>query len=386
MQVKWISWSLVAVSCIALAFVLVHRSARDLHEPKNEPELASVLQGEAAEGFARAETAREFRFPDDHGAHPAFRTEWWYFTGNLHTPSGRRFGYELALFRVGLSPEQVARTSQWATNQVYMGHLAITDVQSRMFRFDERLARNALDLAGAQQDPLRIWVEDWSIAVATGAKGLWQLHAGTDEMALALELTEVKPVVLQGEAGLSAKSGKPGNASYYYSIPRLDTRGTITVDGELFRVAGLSWMDREWSTSALGEDQVGWDWFSLQLSDGYDLMFYQLRRKDGDIDPHSMGALIDPDGRSFPLRAQDVFVEALDVWESPRGGVYPSHWRIKVEPGDIVLEITPVLDDQELDVSVRYWEGAVNVAGRHGDTEVSGKGYVELTGYDVPAH
>jgi predicted secreted hydrolase len=177
------------------------------------------------------------------------------------------------------------------------------------------------------------------------------------------------------------RSAEPGNASYYYSLTRIDTRGTITIDGERVEVAGSSWLDREWSTSALGEDQAGWDWFALQLDDGRDLMFYRLRDRDGGTDPYSRGVLVDPQGNASPVVRDDLGIEVLQTWESPRGGRYPARWRLRSAKAAIDLEVTPLLDDQELDVSIRYWEGAVRVQGRSQGREVKGKGYVELTGY-----
>ncbi len=380
-----IGWKLAvgaAVLCLALAGAALYLCGPGLPAP-DEIDVSSLLGGDAAHGFARATAVRDFHFPADHGPHPAYRTEWWYFTGNLYTESRRRFGYELSLFRFGLGADKVERSSAWAMDQVYMGHFAVTDEQGGAFIFDERLVRGALGLAGADADPVRIWVEDWMIT-AHGAVGeRWQVRAATRDMAIELDLTALKPVILQGDRGLSQKSGEPGNASYYYSIPRLQTEGSVRVGGEDFAVAGLSWMDREWSTSALGKDQAGWDWFSLQLSNGYDLMYYQLRRKDGGVDAHSRGVLVDPDGRARALQREDLKIRVLDYWKSPLGGTYPGSWRLGVDDGSLELEITPVLADQELDVSVRYWEGAVDVTGTHGNQTVTGAGYVELVGYSA---
>ena len=346
-----------------------------------EIDVASVLGDEETTGYARAHAPREFHFPRDHGPHPDFRSEWWYFTGNLWSPRGRRFGYELTIFRFALAPKQRQDPSQWSTNQVYMGHFAITDVAEERFVNFERLSRGAAGLAGAQAVPFRVWIEDWSIATSARDPTRWQIQASADEIQLALVLRHIKPMVLQGDRGLSQKSATPGNASYYYSFTRIETQGTLTINNEQFQVSGLSWMDREWSTSALGADQAGWDWFALQLDDGYDLMFYQLRRKDGGIDPHSRGTLVGPHGRQTTLPAQEVRIEIMDTWESPRGGVYPSRWRFSVPSVQLELDIVPVLRDQELVASVRYWEGAVDVRGRRNGAQVNGHGYVELTGY-----
>ncbi len=346
-----------------------------------EIDVSSVLGGEETSGYARADTPLEFRFPRDHGPHPEFRSEWWYFTGNLWTSRGRRFGYELTIFRFALTPERRENASEWSTNQVYMGHFAITNVSDERFVNFERLSRGAVGLAGARAEPFRVWIEDWSVEASGQDPAMWRINARAGEMQLELELRPTKPIVLQGDRGLSQKSSAPGNASYYYSFTRIETEGRLTIDEEPFEVSGQSWMDREWSTSALGSDQAGWDWFALQLDDGYELMFYQLRRKDGGIDPHSRGTLVDPQGQKTTLPETKVMIEVMDTWESPRGGQYPSKWRLKVPSAQLELDITPVLPHQELVASVRYWEGAVDVRGRRKDAEVNGHGYVELTGY-----
>lgn len=337
-----------------------------------------MLGGEDTAGFARAERVREFHFPADYGPHPDFRSEWWYYTGNLRSQDGRRFGYELALFRFALAPGKAVGDSAWTTNQVYMGHFALTDAAGKRFHYFDRFARGALGLAGAQAAPFAVWLEDWSVRADNGQ---WRLRASTDNVRVDFTLAPIKPIVLQGDRGLSQKSAGAGNASYYYSIPRLDTEGTIEIAGVRHDVSGMSWMDREWSTSALAENQAGWDWFALQLSDGYDVMFYQLRRRDGTIDPYSQGIVIDPAGRTHKLTADDVAVEVLDHWSSPRGGIYPARWRLRIPLARLDVEVRPVLADQELVVTPRYWEGAVDVAGTRAGRELSGQGYVELTGY-----
>ena len=352
--------------------------------PEPEPpamDLGRVLGRGGDSGFARADHQRRFRFPHDYGPHPRFRSEWWYFTGNLHTPAGRRFGYELTVFRIALAPRAPLRKSDWGTNQVYMAHFAITDAQGRRFHYFQRFARGAIGLAGARAAPFRVWLGDWSVQAARGAAPPWRLNASTTKVQLQLQLTPEKPVVLQGDHGLSQKSAAPGNASYYYSVTRIASRGRLRLDGHDYAVQGLSWLDREWSTSALGPNQVGWDWFALQLDDGRDLMFYRLRDRNGRTDPHSTGVLVDRRGHSKPLRVGDVHLQVLDTWTSPRGGTYPSGWRLQVPAERLSLTIRPLLPDQELDVSVRYWEGAVQVRGKRDGHAIAGAGYVELTGY-----
>ncbi len=341
--------------------------------------LGEVLGDASATGFDRADRVRAFEFPADHGPHPRFRSEWWYFTGNLQTADGRRFGYQWTLFRFALAPQPPQRASHWATNQVYMAHFTVTDAQAQRFHWFEKIERGALGLAGASAEPFRLWIDDWKL----DSEGVnWKLHAqGDDGSRLDLSMTPIKPIVLQGEAGLSRKSDTPGNASYYYSIPRLRSQGELTIGGERYAVHGVSWMDREWSTSALGPQQSGWDWFALHLDDGYDLMFYRLRRNDGTIDQHSNGTLIDAKGNAVHLDHGDVQAEVRSNWRSADGIIYPARWRIRIPEAKLDLEVQPLVADQELHGSVRYWEGAADVQGVHLGQDVQGRGYVELAGY-----
>lgn len=350
--------------------------------------LATLLRSEEAGAYRQVLTPRQFEFPIDHGPHPGYRNEWWYFTGNLDSSSGRRFGFELTIFRFALAAGAPANAdSAWRTNQVYIGHFAITDVEAGGFHVAQRYARGGAGLAGAVAHPFRVWVEDWSVQAspeqdsAGDSAFLWQLVARAQEFALELELVPEKAVVLQGEAGLSQKSPAPGDASYYYSIPRLRAAGQLTVGGETYDVSGLAWLDREWSSSGLAADQEGWDWFALQLSDGSDLMFYQLRGVDGGSGGFSAGTWIDAIGKSTPLARDEVTIEVTAYWNSPRGGRYPAGWRIVIPGQRVSLMVTPVIADQELAATVRYWEGAVDVAGTAAGERITGRGYVELTGY-----
>jgi predicted secreted hydrolase len=349
--------------------------------------------------YARAIGPREFRFPEDHGPHSAFRSEWWYWTGNLDGPAGRRFGYQFTVFRNALAPESSERrTSAWATRQFFMAHFALTDVTSGAFYAFERTSRAALGLAGATADPFRVWLLDWRAAGSPQRPGKSRDDAGPvdadgvelqvamDGVALDLALAAGKPTVLEGEHGLSQKGSAPGNASYYYSRTRMPTTGSVTVRGPAIPVQGDSWMDREWSTSALESGQTGWDWFSLQLSDGRDLMFYRLRDRAGAAHAMSSGTLVDADGRSRHLTREEVSVQALGAWKSPRSGVvYPAGFHLRVAPAALDLVVTPAVADQELNVTFRYWEGAVTVSGDAGTAKVTGRGYMELTGYGEEA-
>jgi predicted secreted hydrolase len=350
-----------------------------------------LLRGDPAAGYSRVSAPRTFSFPDDHGPHPGYRNEWWYFTGNLDDPGGRRFGYELTIFRFALQPDVShpgSDVSGWRSDEVFIGHFAVTDTDNEDFHVAERYSRAALGLAGATTVPVQAWIEDWSITrrPATGRdRGApaerWHLQANQDDIGLELTLTPEKKPVPNGVDGLSQKSAEPGNASYYYSVPRLRTEGIISIGAQSFAVSGLSWLDREWGSSGLAADQQGWDWFALQLADGSDLMFYRLRRTGGATDPWSAGTWMPADGSPMHLSAPDVDIEVRNYWESPLGGRYPMDWTLTVPTLDLSLRIRPVVKSQELATSVRYWEGAVDVNGERNGKEVSGRGYVELTGY-----
>ncbi len=261
-------------------------------------------------GFARATAPRPFSFPADSGPHPEFRTEWWYYTGNLETAAGRHFGFQLTFFRTALAPPAARATdrsapspSAWSARQLYLAHFALTDTAGRRFHAWSRLDREALGLAGAQASPFRVWLEDWS-AESDAPGGLpVRLRAAEGDVAIDLVLASEKPVALQGDRGLSRKGPEPGNASYYYSLSRMTARGTVRAGGEALAVSGLAWMDREWSTSALGPELVGWDWVALQLDDGRDVMLYRLRRRDGPLDqPAEPRALPEPLAPRHPRR------------------------------------------------------------------------------------
>jgi predicted secreted hydrolase len=353
-------------------------------EVQAELAVADALSSSDDAGFARAFEPREFSFPEDHGPHPEYGIEWWYYTGNLNSEQGRHFGFELALFRIALASEPPNRVSRWATSQLYMGHFAVTDVHNSQFYSFERFSRAALGLAGASvsdDQRFRVWVEDWSIEGEGAERPTIHLKAAEENIAIDLKLVSGKPLILQGDKGLSQKSAEPGNASYYYSVTRMPTRGTLSIGEQSFTVAGSSWMDREWSTSALADEQLGWDWFALQLSDGREVMFYQFRLRDGGIDSLSSGTVILADGSTLTLTPEDVQIQVLDHWESPRGGSYPSKWRMRISSESTDLEITPYINGQELDASVRYWEGAVRIRGTSKGQPISGNGYVEMTGY-----
>jgi len=354
------------------------------------PDLGVLDSSMRAAGYAQVLQPREFEFPLDHGPHPEYRQEWWYVTGNLDASDGERFGFELTFFRFALAPQLQstpaaafgAVESRWRTRQIYMAHFAITDVARRQFRFTQKLAREALGLAGAQIPPLRVWVDDWSLSAAAAEESHWHLHAAETGYELTLDARALQQPVLNGDRGFSRKSNDPGSASYYYSIPRVTVAGHLLRDGKPIAVHGLAWVDREWGSGTLGKNEQGWDWFALQFKDGSALMFYALRDRDGRRDSNSAGTWISASGQSRPLSSDQVEITVEDYWTNARGERYPGRWRVRVPTVGIDAEVRPVLPDQELTGSTRYWEGAVDVtAAGSGGQKADGRGYVELVGY-----
>jgi predicted secreted hydrolase len=349
-----------------------------------------------ASEWREARPGYEFSFPGDYGAHPDFRVEWWYYTGNLETGSGRRFGYQLTFFRVGVVREP-ASASRWALRDLHMAHFAISDIERQSFKSFERINRTGIGWAGADafdqkaprvaqhtlEPPLRVWNEDW--LAQTRGDG-YELHAIEEGYSLDLKLMPLKREVINGENGISQRGQSPENASHYYSISRLDSAGKITAGDETFEVTGLSWMDHEFGTSFLGDAQVGWDWFSIQLDDGRDLMLCRMRSLDGTVDPRTSGTLVYADGRSMHLSNEDFSLVAGETWRSPKSGAtYPVGWGIDVPRYGLRLKVTAAFEDQELrtpeSTGVTYWEGSVAIDGTSEDRRVGGRGYLEMTGY-----
>ncbi len=333
--------------------------------------------------FKSVRPGREFSFPRDHGAHPEFKTEWWYYSGHLNSDDGERFGYQLTFFRVGLKRPGSPAPSAWAARNVYFAHLALTAPGLRSFLFKEKVGRGAMGLAGAETDCLKVWIDDWQ-AEALGEEH--HLRAGDEEAALELVLCPLKPPVLHGEGGYSRKAEKGAAASYYYSVTRLLSRGRVTLKGRSFMVSGESWLDREFSTGQMPSHLVGWDWFALQLSDGAEIMLYLLRRQDGGLDAASSGTWVDSQGHAHHLRLADFEVQAQGAWKSPHSAAsYPAAWEITIPATGYHLRLTPTYHDQELRTGgaarLIYWEGQVAIQGKKGSESVSGRGYVELTGY-----
>lgn len=331
--------------------------------------------------FARPDYLLEL--PRDHVAHPDYKIEWWYYTGNLATAEGRRFGYQLTFFRVGVDRQPV-NPSRWAVRDLYMAHFAVTDLARGTHRFADRLNRGGVGWAGAATDRYDVWNEGWRATLAPS--GTHVLRASEGTMAVTLDLEPGTRVVRQGQNGFSRKGAQEGNASHYYSLTRMPTRGRLTIDGAAHEVTGSSWMDHEFGSSFLEPSQRGWDWFSLQLEDGRDLMVFQIRRTDGTQDPHSSGTMVEPDGTAAHLTARDFRLEPGRFWRSPRSGAaYPIEWALEIPARGVALRVTTPVESQELrterSTNVTYWEGSVVADGTVGGRPVRGRGYLEMTGY-----
>lgn len=345
-----------------------------------------ALQGNNAsvpEGFAVVDGSRSLSFPRDFGAHEEYRTEWWYYTGNLKSAQDRHFGFQLTIFRVGLVPPTVElpADSEWYDHSIYFAHFALSDVlRGRFYTFD-RYARPGPGLTGAESEPYHVWIEDWQVMEQT--PDVYHLQAAQGEIAIDLTLRDEIGIVLHGEDGYSRKGQNITNASYYFSQPRLRADGFVQVDGSQYTVSGLAWHDHEFSSSVLDENQIGWDWFSLQFEDGAALMLFQLRERGGAISASSSGTFIAGDGTSQTIQKNDFEITVLDEWRSPRTQTaYPGAWRIQLNEPDCLLEVQPWMADQEMNLpNVMYWEGAVRFEGTCNEIPVSGNGYVELTGY-----
>ncbi len=323
-------------------------------------------------------------FPRDHGAHPDFKTEWWYFTGNLQDSMQRKFGYQLTIFRQGVQFTPSQPDSKWAVRDFYFGHLTVSDLAVEKFHVQERVTRGALGEAAAATDHMDVTLGPWSIEQAANEK--IHLTAREDDIQIDLSLSPAKPLVLEGVNGLSQKADGVGEASYYYSYPRLETSGQVRVGEMTYSVTGQSWFDHEFSTSLLGKDQVGWDWFCIQLDNHEEIMLYAMRDKSGAMDPVSEGTWIRADGTSLRIEPKSFFVEKTGIWKSPKSGAtYPSGWAISIPGHQIDLTVKPAMLDQELRLtkmgSLNYWEGATRIEGKVGAELVTGVGYTELTGY-----
>jgi predicted secreted hydrolase len=345
--------------------------------------VSSNAQTEKSGSFQQALPGYSYHFPRDDFSHDDFRIEWWYYTGNLMSENESLFGYQLTFFRVGLKEfPPVHNPSSWKIDHIYFAHMTVSDIQGKKFHFFERINRKGINNAGAESDQLHVWNENWSLTLKDKAHHLQALENGTG---LNLKLTPIKKRVFHGKEGISKKGSGPGNASHYFSFPRMETIGEIFLKGESIPVHGTSWMDHEFSSNQLNENLVGWDWFSIKLDNQTELMLYQLRDKNDGKDPHSSGTLILPGGQSHHILSSEFTITSKKFWTSPHtNATYPASWTITLPKGE--LKVTPDFSDQELynlrSISGSYWEGSVTIKGIHNGKLVSGKGYVELVGYE----
>jgi predicted secreted hydrolase len=326
---------------------------------------------------------RKLAFPADHYSHPDYKIEWWYYTGHLESENGRRYGYQVTFFRFGMRDRQRDLKEEPIFTDLYMAHFALSDIAANKFRFRERINRGYKDKAGAATDRYHVWNEDWKVEGDANTHTIYVSDRGT---ALSLSLASLKPPVLHGDHGHSQKGEGEGRASYYYSLTRMQTEGELTISGTKEKVRGLSWMDHEFGSNQLAENQVGWDWFSIQLENDTELMLYRMRRKDGSVDPYSSGTFVSAEGKTRHLALNDYRVEVLGHWQSPKSGAkYPMTWQITIPAEEIELNIAPKFPEQELithrSTRVTYWEGAARVRGTFKKKPVTGQGYVEMTGY-----
>ena len=344
-------------------------------------------QIEKTSPFRPAQPGYEYEFPRDHFSHDDFRIEWWYYTGNLESEEGNAFGYQVTFFRVGLEgTKKIANPSKWKIGQIYFAHTTVTDIAGEKFHFFERINRKGLNNAGARSDRFLVWNEDWVLTDRGGAHRLKAIESGTG---VDLKLIPVKDMVFHGKEGVSRKGEQAGNASHYFSYTRMQTTGKVFIKGKAYKVSGTSWMDREFSSDQLNPKLTGWDWLSLKLDNNTEIMLYQLRRKDGSVDPFSSGTLIPADSASRHLVKDQFSVEVTDDWTSAVTKItYPAGWVVTLKDSGTRLKIRPDLADQELShlrsISGSYWEGSVSVEGTYEGRPVKGKGYVELVGYGKP--
>lgn len=395
------AFAIITIILILAAAGFLWQRSNNAAAGSGEASLIPYLSEAGPAGFARAILPDAVEFPRDLGPHDDYQSEWWYYTGVLETDTGRPFGFQLTFFRRALAPPAANKTScaeglisgdegtsstacppisEWRTDQVYLAHFTISDIEAGTFYPFERFSRGAAGLAGAQAEPYRVWLENWQ--VEENGPAAVHLTAWSGDVALDLLLTETLPPILHGDGGLSPKGPEPGNASYYYSIVQQQAEGTISLNEEQFSVSGLAWKDHEYSTSALSPGAVGWEWFSIQLDNGSALMFFQIRDQNGGLEAASSGTFIYPDGSTIALDREAWELEVLDSWRSPTSGItYPAGWRVAIPSLELELNGRPLMANQELNVSTTYWEGATAFEGLLNGRAITGQGYVELTGY-----
>ncbi|HIA51882.1 MAG TPA: carotenoid 1,2-hydratase [Candidatus Melainabacteria bacterium] len=341
-------------------------------------------QAEVTDNFyKKALPGYKFSFPRDHASHEDFKTEWWYYTGHLKSEDGNKYGYELTFFRSGVSPSEKSQSKDKDHSNVYLAHFAVSDINNKKFHFFEKLTRSGLSLGAASKSVLHIYNDGWRVDEAGDAM---MLSADAEKTGIKLLLTSKKPPVIHGKDGVSQKADCIGCASHYYSLTRMETKGLLFIDGKEKRVTGTSWMDHEFGSNQLTEEQIGWDWFSLQLNDNTELMLYMMRKKDGSLDKNSSGTLILADGKAEHLSLSQFKIRSKSKWLSPKSkGNYPMNWDIEIPSKQIKLQVNADFDSQELvtkrSTDVTYWEGSSTITGTKLGKPVTGEGYVEMTGY-----
>jgi len=342
----------------------------------------------SAQDYPVAVAGKQFDFPRDHGSHPDFRTEWWYLTGNLESADGSRFGYQFTIFRSRLVPPGAEADSPLFPSQIFLGHFAISDLAAERHHSWERLGRVGLGQATASETTLDVHLGDWRLWFEDDTPGseVLRLEAGEGDKHLSITMRPQKPLVIHGTDGVHIKGEDADQASYYLSWTRLHTEGELTIGGETMQASGLSWMDHEYGSTWLGEDEVGWDWFALQLDDGTDAMLYRLRRRDGSPNPNATGSIIDSEGNVRLIQKVEYELEETAWWTSPETDArYPVEWRITIPGDDTDLRIASVFNEQEMRMTrytgASYYEGAINVEGTWQGQPATGRGYMELVGY-----
>jgi predicted secreted hydrolase len=332
--------------------------------------------------FLTALPGYHYQFPADHFNHPNFQTEWWYYTGNLHDSSGHRYGFELTFFRQALQLPKSAADSTgpvWRPDQIYLAHLALTDINGRTFYHTERLNRAGPGLAGIDRNQRKYWNGNWQVYWKNLDTAEQRLEATCDRFSLTLDLLPLKPPVIHGKDGISQKGPTPGEASHYISFTRLSAQGQLNG----VAVSGLAWMDHEFFTPQPNPTLAGWDWFAIQLDNNEELMLYRLRTKSGEISPFSSGTYVDAKGTAHHLTADQIALQPGRLWHK-----YPIDWQISVPSLGLQLTEQTTLDSQELSTpsspSPSYWEGAVTYRGTIHQKPIAGIGYLEMTGYGQP--
>jgi predicted secreted hydrolase len=376
-------YSVAASLCEALRSTVMLCRSHAAHRAAATGFFVLLATNLSAGEWKRAEPGWHYEFPRDHHVHRDFKTEWWYFTGNVFDAEGHRFGYELTFFRQGirLAAQRDPNASRFIVDDLKFAHLAITDVTKQQFHFEQKTSRGAFGEAGFDDAKRLAWIENWTLT--PNGDDAFDLAASSDAGTIHLHLRAAKPPIIHGENGVSVKAAGGASASHYYSIPRLETTGEILVNGTAHSLRGESWFDHEWSSSQLGKGEVGWDWICVQWEDGAELMLYRMRLENGGQDPSSSGTWIAPDGTASHLRASDFQMTPIATWKSRASGAqYPIGWRVTLPAQNCQFEIQAVVDDQELKLgAITYWEGAVEARGTVGSKPIKGRGYLELTGY-----